>query len=216
MQLVRYYQRLLEEFLDRHRGILIFLSALFVMGVIFGALAVRSLEGQDKLDLVKYVRSAVPGLASPPEGAGLLMLKKALWGRLKLLALLWVLGISVAGIFGVMAVVLLRGLLSGFVMGLLAAQLGSAGLLLAVAGHLPQSFLEVPAVLLAGTASVAFSLQVVRSWRERRRVPHFYPALAAYTGTLLAMGLVMVLACVVESYVSPVFVRFAASFLHAP
>ena len=141
------------------------------------------------------------------------MLKAALLRSLKYLVLLWVLGISLVGVLGVAALALLRGFVSGFTVGFLAAELGWRGIALAVAGHLPQSLLEVPALVIGGTAAVAFSLQVIRSWSERRRVPQFYPALARLTGTLLATGLVLVVAGLVESYLSPALVRFATSFL---
>jgi GMP synthase-like glutamine amidotransferase len=106
------------------------------------------------------------------------------------------------------------GYVTGFVVSFLVAEMGGAGLALAIAGHLPQNLLQVPALVVAGTAAVAFSMQVVRSWRERRRVPNFYPALARFTGTLLAAGLVLVLAALVESYLTPALVRLASGWLH--
>lgn len=213
-RLFYYWRRNLEEFLTRHSGPALLLCALFVVGIIFGALAVRSLDTQDKLDLVRYLSSVTPALERPDDGAGALLLKRQLWGKAKLVALLWVSGISLVGALGVMLLSLLRGFLTGFVVAFLAAEMGLPGVLLALAGHVPQSLLEVPAIILGGTASVAFSLQVVRSWRERRRVPHFYRALASYTGTLLVMGALLVGASLVESYLSPALIRLASSFLH--
>jgi stage II sporulation protein M len=213
MQLVTYWRRNLEDFLRRHSGPALLLATLFVVGVIFGALAVHSIEARDRLELVSYLSSNLQRLVTPPEGTGGVLFRQGLWGKLKLLALLWVLGISLVGVVGVMLLVFLEGLLSGFVVGFVAAEMGGTGILLAIAGHLPQRLLEVPAIIVAGTASVAFSLQVIRSWRQRRRVRNFYPALAAFTGTLLAMGVLLVLSSLVESYVSPALVRFVLSMV---
>lgn len=206
------WMRNLEAFLHRHRGPVLMLSAIFVFGVIFGGLAVSSLDPRNKQELVTYLSGTIERMAAPPDGAGTMILKLVLPTKLKLLALLWVFGISVVGMLGVMVLTLLRGFLTGFVVALLAAEMGGRGVLLAAAGHLPQSLIEVPALIIAGTASVAFSLQLVRSWREGRRVRNFYPALAAYTGTLLTMGLVLIGTSLVESYLSPVLSRFVASF----
>ncbi len=206
----------LEGFLDEHRGPVLFLGTLFVIGVIFGALAVRSLEPKDKQELVAYLAGSVTSLENPPAGAPALLLRRALLGNAKLLALLWVLGISVVGVLGVMLLTVLRGFMTGFVVAFLAAEMGWPGVLLAVAGHVPQSLLEVPVLILAGTASVAFSARVFRSWREGRRVPNFYPALASYTAALCVMGLVLILAGFVEAYLSPALVHLSAAALKSP
>lgn len=214
MPIYVHWRRTLEDFLRRHSGPVMLLSALFVIGVIFGALAVRSVEAKDRLEVASYLSGQLQRLVSPPEGIGWTLFWREVWGKLKLLGLLWVLGISVVGALGVMVLAFLEGIVSGFVVGFMAAEMGGKGILLAMAGHLPQRLLEVPALLIAGTASVAFSTQVVRSWRARRRVPNFYPALASFTGTLLAMGLVLVAASVVEAFLSPVFLRIVLSLVN--
>jgi stage II sporulation protein M len=213
MHIYNQWRRNLEDFLRRHSGEVLLLAALFVIGVIFGALAVSSIEARDRLELGGYLSGNLQRLMMPPEGTGGILFRQGLWGKLKLLALLWALGISLVGVIGVMLLVFLEGLLTGFVVGFVAAEMGGTGILLAIAGHLPQRLLEVPAIIVAGTASVAFSLQVIRSWRERRRVRNFYPALTAFTGTLLAMGVLLVLSSLVESYVSPALVRFVLSMV---
>jgi stage II sporulation protein M len=216
MEAWRRGQRQFEEFLHRHAGVVLLLGVLFVAGVVFGALAVGSLDPRSKGEMVSYLGESLQSMGGrPAPGEGALMLKAALLRSLKYLALLWVMGISLVGVLGVAGVALVRGFVSGFTVGFLAAELGWRGLTLAVAGHLPQSLLEVPALLVGGTAAVAFSLQVIRSWRERRRVPQFYPALARFTATLVATGLVLLAAGLAESYLSPALVRFAASFLQS-
>ncbi len=215
MQFLRYHARNLEDFLDRQRPTALLLVTLFAIGVIFGAMAVGSMEVRDRQETVRYLTDTIPMLQSPPEHSAPLLLRKALARNARLLGVLWILGISVVGAPGAMVVTFVRGFISGFVVAFLAAQLGAHGVMLAIAGHLPQSLLEVPALLMASTAAVAFSLQVVRSWRQRRRVRNFYPALASYTGTFLATGLLLVGASLVESYVSPALVRFAVTLFRS-
>jgi stage II sporulation protein M len=106
-----------------------------------------------------------------------------------------------------------RGFVSGFTVAFLAAEMGGRGVLLAAAGHLPQSLLEVPALILAAAASVAFAQEVIGSWRARRRLTGFYEALAGYTGTLLSAGVLLVLSCLVEGYLTPLLVRAVSTLL---
>lgn len=213
MHVLHYWRRQLDEYLEQNSGPVLLLCILFAIGVTFGALAVRSLEMRDRVELVTYLNSVMAMLGSLPEGTGLLLVKQSLIRELKWLALLWVLGISLVGVLGVMIASIIRGFISGFVVAFVAAELGWKGVLLAAAGHLPQTILQVPALIVAASASVALSLQVIRSWQQRRRMPRFYPALAAYSGTFVATGLVMVAAALVEGYVTPVIVRFVATLM---
>ncbi|HYG60292.1 MAG TPA: stage II sporulation protein M [Symbiobacteriaceae bacterium] len=212
MQVWRRLHRSLEDFLDRHGGTVLLLATLFVAGVIFGALAVSGVAVRDKAELMAWIRPALGAMADPPAGAGMLLLKQAMLRKLAWLGLFAALGISLVGVPGVMLLTLLRGFVSGFTVGFMVAEMGLAGLGVAIAGHLPQSLLELPALLIAATASAVFSSQVIRSWLERRRVTPFYPTLARFAGTLLATAVVLLLAGLVESYVSPAFVRLAATF----
>jgi stage II sporulation protein M len=210
MHLFRVWRRNLNGYMERQGAAILMLGALFVIGVIFGALAIRSLQARDRLEVVSYLSKAVSGLTTPQEGASLLLLKRSLWGHLKLLALYWVLGISLVGALGAMVITFLRGVVTGFVVAFLAAEIGLPGVALALGAHLPHSLIEVPAILLAGGASVTFSGQVIRSWIARRRVPNFYPALAGYSGSLLLIGLLFAAASLVEAFLTPLLVRAAA------
>jgi stage II sporulation protein M len=214
MHLLRRNMRTAEDYLRRHAGTVLLIGCLFVIGVVFGALAVRSLSPRDRAEQASYLSETIGRAVKPSQGEGGLLLKASLLRSGKYLALLWICGISLVGMVVVMGGALVLGYVTGFTVSFLVAEMGGAGLALAIAGHLPQNLLQVPALVVAGTAAVAFSLQVVRSWRERRRVPNFYPALARFTGTLLAAGLVLVLAALVESYLSPALVRLASGWLH--
>lgn len=203
----------MEEFLDRHRGPAVFLVAAFLVGVVFGALAVRSFDALDTSELVHYLDLNTEGLANPPQGAEPMLLRRALLGHARTLALVWVLGISVVGVLGVALLIFLRGFVTGFTVSFLAAQLGVRGVLVALAGHFPHSLLEVPALLLTGMAAIGFAGQIFKTWRDRRRLHDFYPALASYTMTLLLTGAVLLLAGGVESYLTPGLLKLVAGML---
>lgn len=207
--------RNLDEFVERYRSLVLLLTLFFAIGVIFGALAVRSIADHDRAEVLRLVSGSLSAMQRPETAGSARILQQALLRNLAFLGALWVLGISVVGVFGVMLVALFRGVVSGFVVAFLASGFGLKGVGLALLVHLPHTLLEVPAIIIGGTASVAFSLQVVRSWKEGRRVPHFYPVLADYTVTLLVMGILLFAAGVVESYISPALVRYTAPLLQS-
>lgn len=207
------WQYNLAVFLDQHRGPVLLLCALFVIGVLFGALAVRSLESQDRQELVQYLGANLDDLGRLDDQGEALLLRRSLSSSARMLGLLWVLGISVVGAPGVMVLALLRGFVTGFVVAFLTAQLGWKGVLVAVAAHLPHTLLEVPALILAGAAAMGLSLKVLEAWRARRRMLHFYPWLSGYTLQLAAVGLLLVSAALLESYLSPALIDVALKLL---
>lgn len=213
MQLLLGWRRNLEDLVYHNSGLVLLQVTLFVIGVIFGALALRSIDGSARLDLVRQISDSVQVLRTGPEPAGGVLLREALVRHVKQLALFWVLAISLVGALGAMLLPLVWGFRSGFTVAFLAAEMGGRGMLVAAAGHLPQSLLEVPAVILAATASVGFAVEVIRSWRVRRRLAGFYEALAGYTGTLLSAGVLLLGAAVVEGYVTPHLIRWVSSLL---
>jgi stage II sporulation protein M len=216
MHILRHYQRALEEFIERHKGVVWLLGSFFVIGVVFGALAVRSVGPHDRAEIVTYLGDAFRGLTPAPPGESGLLLKNALLRSIKQVAILWVLGISLVGVPATLVMAIVRGFFTGFTVAYMASEMGWRGVGVAAAGHLPQGLLEIPALLIAATASVSFSLQVIRSWTERRKVPNFYPALARFTGALFATWLALLAAALVESYLTPALVRLATSFLLMP
>ena len=213
MQLLLGWRRNLEDLLYLNGGLVLLQATLFVIGVIFGALALRSIDGSTKLDLLRQLSDSVQVLRTAPEPVGGVLLREALVRHAKLLALFWVLAISLVGALGVALLPLVWGFRSGFAVAFLAAEMGGRGILVAAAGHLPQSLLEVPAVILAATASVGFVVDMIRSWRARRRLAGFYEALAGYTGTLLSVGVLLLGAALVEGYVTPLLVRWVTLLL---
>lgn len=199
-----------DELLREHGSTALLLVTLFLMGMIFGALALRTLDSTARLNLVSYLGDAFGALTRQGSPGSWPLFWEALWGKVKLLGLFWLLSVSLVGALGVLLLTAWRGFLSGFVVAFLAAELGGRGLLVAAAGHLPQTLLEVPAILLGGTAAVAFAVETMRTWGERGRLPYFYENLVTFTGRLLTTGLLLVAAAVAEGYLAPALVRAIA------
>lgn len=213
MQAYEGWRRNLEDLLWENGGLVLLHGALFAVGVLFGALALRGVDGETRAGLFQQMADALKLVRGGQEAPAGVLLQEALVRQAAYLGLFWVLAVSLLGALGVMLIPLLRGFLSGFTVAFLAAQLGGRGVMLAAAAHLPHSLLEVPGLVLGATASVAFSLEVVRGWRRPRRLNAFYDALAGYTGTLLSAGVLLVLAALVEAFVTPALTGLASRLI---
>lgn len=203
----------LSEYLRERPGPGLFVLVLFVIGVIFGALAVGALGQEDKQELVRYVGSFIRDLdRSAGEISRTEILKESIWSNLKTAGFLWLLGITIVGSPGVAVIIFIRGFMIGFVVGFLMGEMGLRGLLFALVAVVPQNLLAVPAILIAGMASLSFSLMLVKSKLQRRRIP-FSEELLRYSLVIMAMIGVLAASGVIEAYITPVFMRMVSGLI---
>lgn len=188
------------EFIDRWSGTILGLSCLYLGGVLLGALAVAALSTQDQAELHTYMKTL---LNIGIEGSTGTLLWRSLLVNLQILLFIWLAGLSIIGIVGIWGLTLWRGYMAGFTLAFLAAQFGKTGLWIALGGLLPGLLLQVPGLILGGTAGIAFARSMIKAWREGRRPASFYPVVGAYTVTLLLMGSGLLLACLVDGALAP-------------
>ncbi|NIK77515.1 stage II sporulation protein M [Paenibacillus castaneae] len=190
----------------------VFVSVLFVVGVIFGALMVNALtfEQQQKLaqEMDQYVQMMNAGSGSGEA--------QTFWERLmfhsKWLIVLWLLGITVVGIPGVLALNFLKGSLVGFSVGTLINQYAWKGVLFSLVSIAPQNMITVPAMIITSAAALSFSMFVVKN-RLLQQKGKLAPELSAFTSTALLMLLLFAGAALFEAYVSPSMISWVSPFL---
>jgi len=189
-----------------------FMTLIFVIGIVIGAMAVKTLPDEQKTELVGYLRVFFQGLAGSeqamPDTQSLLV--SVMLNNLKVIVVMWLLGFTIVGIPFVLFLVCLRGFVIGFTVGFLVNEYIMKGLLFALVSVLPHNFFAVPAILATGVAATTFSLMLVR--RNKNKDNLFYNSIA-YSVLCLAMLVVMIGATLVEVYVSPVFMKTVAQMI---
>lgn len=198
------------DYFKSHIVAYFFLMLIFVIGIVVGALAVKTLPDEQKTELISYLRLFFQGLTQEgyvQEGS---MLETALFNNAKTICLLWILGFTVIGIPFVFFIIFTRGFVIGFTVGFLVNEYVMKGLAFAFASVLPHNFLAVPALLTAGVAAVSFSLSLIRRAKSRNG---FFKQAVTYTLILFFTLLLMTIAGCVEVIVSPVFMKLVARIL---
>ena len=189
-----------------------FMTLIFVIGVAVGALAVKTLPEDQKLELIGYLKIFFQGLAQGPGAVDTSALfSTVVLSGVKTIGLIWLLGFTVVGIPFVLFIVFTRGFVIGFTVGFLVNEYIMKGLAFALASVLPHNFFAVPALLVAGVAATSFSLLLVRR-RQRAKVNLLYESVG-YTVLCLLMLVLMLAAAVIEVYISPVFMKLVAGLL---
>lgn len=199
----------IRRYIHEHLTYYMFVSILFLMGVVFGSMLVNSLTLEQKQDLGYYLDQFFRQLGALESGV---TLWESISVNMKWLLLIWMLGISVIGLPVILILDFLKGVLLGFSIGYLAGQLSWKGMLFALVSIAPQNVLIVPALLIASVAAISFSLFVLRN-RFLQQRGNLQAQFSRYSVISLIMGLVLIAVSLYEAFVAPVLMNWTSPWL---
>lgn len=203
----------LVEYLRTNVASYFFITLIFIIGVVAGALAVKTLPENQKSELVSYLDTffqvIVKGNDVNFHGGTLLV--DVLYHNVKTIGLMWLLGFTIVGVPFVLFIVFTRGFIIGFSVGFIVNEYVFKGLVFALAAVLPHNFFAVPAVIGTGVSATSFSLMLVQ--RKIKTKSSLLSEAIGYTVLCLIMMGILVIASLVEVYVSPLFMRGMAMLI---
>lgn len=186
----------------------LFVSILLVVGIVTGALATRAMDEAEKDGLITYLNAFLAGLIREPASDSGEILRLAVLDHGRTALLLWFSGLTVIGAPLIALLVFLRGFILGFTVGFFVQELGGRGLALVTAAVLPSNLLAVPAFVFLALFALTFSTGLLRS--RAGGGEHLARRALTYSLVCLVLSAVLLLAGVVEAYVSPVLLRLVA------
>ncbi|KAA9007440.1 stage II sporulation protein M [Paenibacillus spiritus] len=191
----------------------LFVAVLFLVGVVFGALIVGALTMDQVQELSDYLGNFFimvdqHGLDTSPE---------AFWSiaglQLKWIGLIWILGLSVIGLPGILILDFLKGVLVGFTVGCLISQYSWHGLLFALVSVAPHNLILIPVLLVASASAIAFSLLMIRSRVTGRSGLAVKRPFVLYSALTLTLAAAILGAALLETWVTPVMMGWVAPSL---
>ncbi|QOR65352.1 stage II sporulation protein M [Cytobacillus suaedae] len=190
-----------------HSSIYIFITVLFLMGVIFGAIVVNSLNFSQKQDLYYYLSRFFGQVSEGSFANSTDMFKQSFLHNIKYVGLMWILGISIIGLPVILVLLFLKGVVVGFTVGFLVNQMGFDGFILSFVSVLPQNLLIIPAFIVIGTVAVAFSLKMIRQQFMKRANEPIFPLLTRYAMLMVGVAFVLMTASAFEAFASPTLMK---------
>ncbi|MEK3902171.1 MULTISPECIES: stage II sporulation protein M [unclassified Paenibacillus] len=208
--------RSLKLMVKEQTPLYIFVAVLFLVGVVFGALIVTALTLDQQQELGDYLSNFFVTV----DQQGLPDAQDSYWSiaafHLKWVGLIWVLGLSVIGLPGILILDFLKGVLIGFTVGTLVSQYSWHGMLFALVSVAPHNLVLIPVLLVCSAAALGFSLLMIRSrvLGQQRRTQITHPFMM-YTLLSLGMALLVMGISGFEAYLTPVMMRWVTPLLVA-
>lgn len=192
----------MKEHVIEHMTIYLFMTILFLTGVIFGAIIVNSMSFIQKQDLFFYLERFFGYVASEETVSHSTMLKTSFMFHLKYILFIGILGLSVIGLPVVWVLLFLKGLVVGFSVGFIVNQLGFKGFLLASASIAPQNILIIPTYVVAGTLAMIFSITLLSKLFSRTVTSPIIQPFGRYVTTFSLLLVVCLGGAAVETFIS--------------
>lgn len=199
----------LQAHFGRYTAQLYLAIAVLLVGLLFGVLAVGTLSAADKLSLLAYVRRFLDVEAAAPTYHHIF--KPALAANLKVVGLLYLLGVSVAGMPLVLILVFFRGFVLGFAAAFLVSSMHWQGVGVGLLTMGLENTFQLPALIIAAAVALGFSWELI-SPKTRHDGPRLGKSFAFFTGLVVVMGAVTVVGTALESFASPLLVHLLSNW----
>ncbi|AVD56357.1 MULTISPECIES: stage II sporulation protein M [Heyndrickxia] len=208
-------QNPVSRHIRENSSIYAFVIALFLMGVIFGAVIVNSLSIAQKEDLFFYLKQFFGQVSTGKLAAPEDLFRSSFLHNLKFLGLIWLLGISIIGLPLILVLLFLKGLVVGFSIGFLVNQMKWGGFLLSFVTVLPQNLLIIPLFIFTSVMAVMFSLNLIRKIFMKQAAHFaFFQLFLRYCTALLAVFIASLAAACIEAYLSPQLMQAVMKMIH--
>ncbi|MGY3716378.1 stage II sporulation protein M [Sutcliffiella cohnii] len=196
-----------------YSSLYLFIVVLFIMGVIFGAIVVNSMNFSQKHDLFIYVERFFGQVANGELASSKDIFFQSFFQKLTFVMLMWVLGISIIGLPVILILLFLKGVVVGFTVGFIVNQLSWKGFLLSFASIFPQNTIAIPVYIIVTALAVAFSMKMIRQLFAKRITEPFFQSFLRYS---ILMGILLVILGVssfVEAFLSPMMMKAVINVL---
>ncbi len=191
----------------------VFVGVLFLVGVLFGALMVNALSLEQQQEMARYLNHFFVNV----QDGGETMNQSSYWSiaalHLKWIGLIWILGLSVIGLPGILILDFLKGVLIGFTVGYLVGQYSWKGLLFALVSIAPQNLFIIPVLMMCSVAAITFSLYIIRDRFIMNRGGSMVKPFASYAMLTFFMVLLTLGVASFETWVTPAMMRWVTPML---
>lgn len=203
-------KRIIGSHIAKNQSSYFFLLLAFILGVSAGAFTVNGLSSVQRDELSNYFQGFLQLLSNQSMDSSEL-LSATLLENLKLVAVMWVLGVTIIGIPFIFILMGIKGFITGFSSGFIINAIGMKGLLFTLFTLMPKEIIIVPCLIGLGVNGINFSLRIIKNRSSRTALKDGLKAnLLSYCFVTLFFSCFIFAGVLMEAYITPVFIRMLA------
>lgn len=193
------------------RLICIFVILVFCAGLVFGFFGSQRMGPEGQSEIASHLNFFLEDFGEGLDPEVTAAFRDSVLFNLRLLGLIWVMGLVVVGLPVVVLLIFIRGFVLGFTLGFLIESMRLRGLLFSLISILPQNLFFIPALLFTGVSALRFALAVIsRKPGHRRTIGEGF---FSYSVLVVVGGIIVFLGSLVEAYLSPHLIHYYSRYL---
>jgi stage II sporulation protein M len=201
------FQGILNEQISNNRNAFMFLLSAFILGVSAGAFTVNGLSTMQRDELMDYFQGFLQ-LFSNQNVKSSDLFSIAFLDNMKLVGLLWILGVTVIGLPFIFIILGIRGFITGFSSGYIISAMGLRGVLFTGLTLLPKEIIIVPCLIAIGVNGINFSLRIAKNKPpEKIQKKSLKSALVSYCFVTAFFSCIILAGIMLDSYLTPILIR---------
>lgn len=205
--MVKQLQNLMKEYVDINRNAYLFLLMAFILGVSAGAFTVNGLSTMQQDELSNYFQGFMQ-LFNNQNMKSSDLFSIALLENVKLIGLLWILGVSIIGLPFIFLIMGVRGFITGFSSGFIIRALGMKGLLFSGFALLPKEIIIVPCLIAIGVNGINFSMRITKNKSiEGIQKSSLKTAFVTYCLVTVLFTCIILAGILFDAYITPILLR---------
>lgn len=181
-----------------------------MLGISAGAFTVNGLNSMQRDELSNYFQGFLQLFGNQSVKSSELF-TLGLAENLKMVGLLWILGVTIIGLPFIFIILAIKGFITGFSSGFIINALGTRGILFSCLALLPKEIIIVPCLIALGVNGINFSMRIAKSKtaQEDQKIS-LKSAFISYCFVTLIFTCVIITGIVFDAYITPVLVRIIA------
>jgi stage II sporulation protein M len=208
---LNYFPRVIFDYFKKNMGLYIFVFLIFVGGTILGSIAVNMMSDNQMKATLDFINSFFVNVKNIEVNFSTIFYV-SISNNLKTALTLCILGLTIVGLPLIPAVIFFRGFVLGFTVGFFIGSLGVKGILFSILSILPQNIIIIPSIISIGVAGMTLSLTVLKN-RFKHYTEDYPRLLMGYFLFNFTFCVMLILAGLIEGYISPVFIRLLTNYI---
>lgn len=201
----------MNSFVRNRLPLLTFVVVIFILGIGFGAIAVKTLEYSVKNNLFNYFNDFMKGLEGLEYNQKSLVSESIKFNLLNIF-IIWAFGLSVIIMPLITVMIFFKGFVLGFTVGFLVSEYSYKGIFVALAAIFPQNVLIIPAYILAAVIGIYFSVRIIKYYRGRERLN--FQDFITYTMEIVLLAGILLGGSLIETYASPFLFKLVLRLIY--
>lgn len=193
----------IKDHIKNNKIMYLSLFLFYILGIILGAASVNDLDFQQKDEMVTFFNGFLK-LLDNDNFSQLNLFKTSLLDNLKLVALFWLLGLTVIGVPMYYIAIGMRGFSTGFSSGIIMGVLGTKGVLISSICFVPKEIILVPCLIALGVNGIKLSGNFFKNWLKKNGLQDtgIKQKILPYSFVAAFFSFFILLATLVEAFLS--------------